>query len=87
MNPSIENAMSKKRPAFSFVLEELDSLSPILKPMFGAHLVYIGGKMMLFLRDLETEPEQNGVWVATTPEGLGGGVSAGHKRLPTLIIP
>src|ERR1051326_6778237 len=60
---------SKSRPAFSFVVEELDSLSPTIKPMFGCHSVYVGEKIVLFLRQLSKGPELNGVWVATTPEG------------------
>ena len=37
--------------------------------MFGCHSIYIGEKIVLFLRDVDKEPEQNGVWVATTAEG------------------
>lgn len=37
--------------------------------MFGCHSVYVGEKIVLFLRDADKEPELNGVWVATTPEG------------------
>ncbi len=59
----------KGRIAFSFVVEELDSLSPIVKPMFGCHSVYVGEKIVLFLRDVNKEPMENGVWVATTAEG------------------
>ena len=59
----------KSRIAFNFVVEELDSLSPIVKPMFGCHSVYVGEKIVFFLRNVDKEPEQNGVWVATTTEG------------------
>ncbi|MCI0389885.1 MAG: hypothetical protein MOB07_14140 [Acidobacteria bacterium] len=59
---------SKKRVPFSFVLEELDSLDPLVKPMFGCFSVYIGDKIVLFLCELERHPYQKGVWVATTPE-------------------
>lgn len=57
----------KKLP-FSFVLEELDALSPMVKRMFGGALVYHGDRMLLFLRDLEKNPQENGVWLATTVE-------------------
>jgi hypothetical protein len=59
----------KGKIAFNFVVEELDSLLPIVKSMFGCHSVYIGEKIVLFLRDVDKEPEQNGVWVATTTGG------------------
>jgi hypothetical protein len=59
----------KGKIAFSFVVEELDPLSPLIKPMFGCHSIYIGEKIVLFLRDVNKEPLENGVWVATTKEG------------------
>jgi hypothetical protein len=58
----------KKRIPFSFVIEELDPLDPIVKPMFGCFSVYIGDRIVLFLCELEKRPYQKGVWVATTPE-------------------
>jgi hypothetical protein len=57
----------KKRVPFNFVIEELDSLDPIVKPMFGCFSVYIGDKIVLFLCELEKLPYRKGVWVATTP--------------------
>ncbi len=56
-----------KRAPFSFVLEELNSLSPMIKPMFGGVIVYIGEKMALFLYDQGKLPFK-GVSLATTPE-------------------
>ncbi|MGH9835894.1 MAG: hypothetical protein ACREBD_29340 [Blastocatellia bacterium] len=61
------HSVSKKVP-FSFVLDELNQLSPILKPMFGGFVVYIGEKMILFLYDQEKWTEFKGVSLATTPE-------------------
>jgi hypothetical protein len=58
----------KKRIPFSFVIEELDSLDPIVKPMFGCFSVYLGDRIVLFLCELEKPPYRKGVWVATTPE-------------------
>ncbi|MGH9755303.1 MAG: hypothetical protein ACREA2_21200 [Blastocatellia bacterium] len=61
-----------KRPTrapFSFVLEEINSLSPMIKPMFGGFIVYIGEKMTLFLYDRDKLPPRfKGVSLATTPE-------------------
>ena len=53
---------------FEFVLECLYSKSPVVKPMFGCHAVYIDEKIMFILRDREDVPEDNGVWIATTKE-------------------
>jgi hypothetical protein len=61
-------SQQKKRVPFSFVIEELDSLDPIVKPMFGCFSIYIGDKIVLFLCEREKRPYQKGVWVATTPE-------------------
>src|SRR5688572_1873410 len=62
-------APSKKNsPAFDFVLEELHSAEPVVKPMFGCHAVYVNGKIVLMLRRKESYPHDNGVWVATTKE-------------------
>ena len=58
----------KKKVPFAFALEELDALSPAIKPMFGGYIVYIGEKMTLFLYDREKLPGFKGVSLATTPE-------------------
>jgi hypothetical protein len=59
---------SNKRIPYSFVIEELDSLEPVVQPMFGCFSVYIGDRIVLFLCEREKRPYQKGVWVATTPE-------------------
>src|SRR5262245_23432774 len=59
---------AKKKIPFAFAVEELDSLSPAIKPMFGGFIVYIGEKMTLFLYDQEKLPGFKGVSLATTPE-------------------
>ena len=38
------------------------------KPMFGARGVYVGGKIVFIMRDRASSVEDNGVWLATTPE-------------------
>jgi hypothetical protein len=50
---------------FQFVLEQLEKRSPIVRPMFGCHAVYIGEKIVLMLRNKQDEAYDNGVWVAT----------------------
>ena len=59
---------NKKAVAFDFVLEELYSLEPTVKPMFGCHAVYVKEKIVLILRRREAYPEDNGVWLATSRE-------------------
>ncbi|HKQ76192.1 MAG TPA: hypothetical protein VJ810_21035 [Blastocatellia bacterium] len=59
---------AKKKIPYDFALEELDALSPAIKPMFGGFAVYIGDKMILFLYDKEKWPDFQGVSLATTPE-------------------
>jgi len=51
-----------------FVLEALASMSPVAKPMFGCLAVYVDDKIVLFLRDHQDRPEDNGIWLATTAE-------------------
>ena len=59
----------KKKAPFAFALEELDAMAPLVKPMFGGFVVYIGERMTLFLYDRDKLPPQfKGVSLATTPE-------------------
>lgn len=57
--------MSKSIP-FNFVIDNLFAAEPIVKPMFGAHAIYIQDKIALILRD--KNDEDSGVWIATTVE-------------------
>jgi hypothetical protein len=59
---------ARKKMPFAFALEELDALSPTIKPMFGGFAVYVGEKMILFIYDQEKWPDFKGVSLATTPE-------------------
>jgi hypothetical protein len=60
--------MQKSKMAFDFVVEHLFSLSPIVKPMFGCHSIYVGTKIVLVTRLKENHPEANGIWIATSRE-------------------
>lgn len=51
-----------------FVLEEIASLSPVTRPLFGCLAVYVEEKIVLVLRDKRDFPADNGVWLATTKE-------------------
>jgi hypothetical protein len=57
---------SSKKIPFDFVIENLHSLDPVVKPMFGAHGVYAGNKIVLILRD--KNDSDSGIWLATTVE-------------------
>jgi hypothetical protein len=57
----------KKPIPFDFVLEELATLRPYTKLMFGCTSVYVGEKIVLILRLKEGDGD-NGIWLATTPE-------------------
>src|SRR5262245_51935627 len=64
------NNRSNNRIPYRFVIEELEPIDPVIKPMFGCYSVYIGDKIVLFLCESEKEkpPYRKGIWVATTPE-------------------
>ena len=51
-----------------FVLDEIASLSPTTRPMFGCLAVYVEDKIVLILRDKRDPSADNGVWLATTAE-------------------
>ncbi len=55
---------------FSFVLEELVSLRPTIKRMFGFTYVYLDDKLLFSLRDSLKRPGSNGMWLYTTAEHL-----------------
>jgi len=59
---------SSKPIPFDFVIEQLYSAEPVIKPMFGCHAIYIQQKIVLILRKKDEGKRDNGVWVATTPE-------------------
>ncbi|MDF2436959.1 MAG: hypothetical protein K0Q95_1335 [Bacteroidota bacterium] len=59
-------AKTVKKIPFDFVIENLHRLEPVVKPMFGAHAVYAGNKIVLILRD--KDDQDSGVWIATTVE-------------------
>jgi hypothetical protein len=58
----------RKPIPYPFVLDAIESASPLTKAMFGCTAVYIKDKIMLALRDARHETADNGVWLATTVE-------------------
>jgi hypothetical protein len=89
---------ARKTIAFDFVLEELFSLDPVVKPMFGCHALYIGDAIVLITRNKPEHTTDNGVWIATTHQHheslrndfpsmrtidlLGGGKETSWQNLP-----
>ena len=59
-------AKKTKQIPFDFAIENLHALQPVVKPMFGAHAVYAGNKIVLILRD--KNDADSGVWIATSVE-------------------
>ena len=59
-------AKEKKSIPFDFAIENLFSLDPVIRPMFGAHAIYVGPKIVLILRN--KNDYDSGVWIGTTPE-------------------
>jgi hypothetical protein len=56
----------KKTIPFDFAIENLYSLNPVVRPMFGAHAIYVGPKIVLILRN--KNDADSGVWIGTVPE-------------------
>ena len=61
---------AKKQLPFPFVLEELVSLRPTIKRMFGFTHVYLDDKLLFSLRDSPKQPGTNGIWLYTTTEHI-----------------
>jgi hypothetical protein len=62
-------AIRKRKPIpYQFVLDAIASLSPQTRSMFGCLAVYIGSKIVFFLRDKPGASPDNGVWLATTEQ-------------------
>ena len=53
---------------FPFVLDELESLRPTVKKVFGFTHVYLGEKLLFSLRDATTQRGTNGMWLYTTTD-------------------
>jgi hypothetical protein len=53
---------------YEFVLDEIASLSPVTRPMFGCLAVYVEDKIVLILRDKPKSRADNGIWLATMTE-------------------
>ena len=61
---------SKNSVPFSFVVDELASLRPTIKPAFGFTYLYLDDRLLCGLRDSNKQTGSNGMWIFTTTENL-----------------
>ena len=80
-----QNLAPRKRAPFSFVLDDLAVLDPVVKTMFGFYYVYVSERLVLMLRDRNNQSHFNGVWIATTSEHLRS-LSEEFASLPTRCL-
>src|SRR5258708_2113749 len=66
----MKRSLSVNRVPFSFVLEELASLRPRIKSVFGFTHVYLDETLLFSLRDSAKQPGTNGMWLYTTTEHI-----------------
>lgn len=60
---------SQRRPLpFPFIIDELESLRPTVRGVFGFTHVYLEDKLLFSLRDADTRTSSNGMWLYTTTE-------------------
>ena len=64
------NQFSTRKLPFSFVLEEIVSLRPTLKSLFGATYVYLDDKLLFSLREGVRHLSTDGIWIFTSAEHL-----------------
>lgn len=62
------HTQSKRQCPFPFVLDELVSLRPTVKQMFGFTYIYLDETLLLSLRNSPKQPGSNGMWLYTTTE-------------------
>ncbi|MEP6920359.1 MAG: hypothetical protein ABI967_04475 [bacterium] len=60
----------KRSPPFPFVLDELSSLRPVVKQLFGFTYVYLDETLLCSLRDSPKQPGSNGMWLFTSTEEI-----------------
>lgn len=52
---------------YDFILQYLHPVRPKVKKMLGCYGLFAHNKLLMLLRDLDNNPEFNGVFVATQP--------------------
>jgi hypothetical protein len=62
--------MKKASIPFPFVMEELMSIRPTIKNVFGFTYFYLDDKLLCALRDSTKQSGSNGMWLFTTTEDV-----------------
>lgn len=70
MKPHASSIAVKEPVPFPFVLEELNSIRPTLKHIFGFTSIYLGEKLLCSLRDKAQQPGSNGMWLYTSKQDV-----------------
>lgn len=66
--PFMKGDSPRKRIPFTFVIDELESLRPTVRTVFGFTHVYLEDLLLFSLRDNTNQPGANGMWLYTTTE-------------------
>ena len=61
---------SKEPLPFPFILDQVISLRPTIKRMFGFTYVYLEDRLLFSLRQSSKHRSSNGIWLFTTTEHL-----------------
>ena len=57
---------------FPFIIDELESLRPSVRKVFGFAHVYLDDRLLFSLRNAPTRTSSNGMWLYTTSEHADG---------------
>ena len=68
--PLLRNQTSRSPIPFPFIIEELASLRPTVKKVFGFTHVYLDDRLLFSLRDATKQLGSNGMWLYTTSEHI-----------------
>lgn len=64
----MKSSLPRKQIPFPFIIDELESLRPTVKNIFGFAHVYLEDRLLFSLRDAATRTSSNGMWLYTTTE-------------------
>ena len=77
----MKGSSQRKTLPFPFIIDELESLRPTVRNVFGFTHVYLEDKLLFSLRDAPTQCGSNGMWLYTTTEHLDS-LGAEFQDLP-----
>lgn len=64
----MKNSKSERKIPYDFILEKLEVLRPVVRPMFGCFAVYHKDRIVAALRKKDKGDPDNGMWLATSHE-------------------